>query len=684
MADTCPVDGPVSCCTTPADPRAVAAWWRIGIGALIAVNSMTVDLAFNTSEASLTERHVAHGVALGAALVTLALLGWPLLAAAARELRRRRITLEAMFVAGIVGALTASVVAMLTGVGAVYFEIVSILLVVYSFGQQIGRAAQERAVRAAEAWAPELTTCDVVDGAGAVTTIPVSELREGQRVRVRPGSTIAADGIVLEGEGFVREAEMTGELFAAVRGPGDRVWAGTHSVDAAFVVEATAAGGRRRIDGIVDAVERARLAPSSLQRRADRLIAWFLPAVAAVALATMAGWTWARGWHVGLFNAMAVLLVACPCALGLATPVAVWSALSRLARRGLIVRGGDAVERLAAVDTAVFDKTGTLTESRATLAGLVVAGRDEERRSRVLALLEAVERAVDHPVAAAFVGVSRGGAGRFTVEALRLLPAVGVAASVREGAGRVYEVRIGTPERLLADDGARQAWRDLRAWEGGERGRDVVALVDGRVAAAALVAERVRDTWPEAVEALSGLGVRLVVMTGDLAARARALGVTAVHAGLSPEEKLARVQVLRRAGRRVLFVGDGVNDAAAMAASDVSVGVASGAELAAEVADVSWHGGDLTVLPEAVATCRGTVRTIVSNLRLAAVYNLTGVALAAAGVLHPVVAALLMTASSLVVTWRAAELAGGDAGAEEGAAAVPPLAVPLRRTTEAG
>jgi len=676
MAEACPVDGPVACCA-PADPRRVAAWWRIGVGALVAVNSMTVDLALNTTESLPADREIAHAVTLAATAITLALLGWPLLRAAVRELARRRITLEAMFVTGIVGAFTASLVAMLSGEGAVYFEVVSILLVVYAVGQQVTGAAQDRALAAARALAPGLAECEVLGEDGSVQRLPVAALRAGMRVRVSPGAVIPVDGVVERGEGFVREAEMTGELFAAARTPGDAVWAGTGCIDAQLVVRATADGGERRIDRILEAIERARAEPSSLQRRADRVAAWFLPAVVAVAAATFAGWTLASGWATGLFNAMAVLLIACPCAVGLATPLAAWVAIAALGRRGLLVRGGEAVEGLGSVATVVFDKTGTLTERRARLVALVPAAGGSLDEDALHAMLEAVERRTDHPVATAFHGLAGPAAAAVDVADVRLLPGAGVEARVRFGRLRAH-LRVGLPERLFETGEQRTAWAELRrSFDAAASAREIAVLVDGRLAAGALVGEEVRETWPAAFAALRRLGLRTVVMTGDLAARAARLGIADVHAGLAPDDKLRLVRGLQ-AGERggdgsskgaasargrqggVAFVGDGVNDAAAMAAAAVSVAVAEGAEVATEIADVTWVGGDLRVIPWAIGECRRAVRTIRTNLAFAFAYNAAGVTLAAAGLLHPVVAALLMTGSSLLVTLRAVSGSGAE------------------------
>ncbi len=639
------------CGCGPSEPVRLADWWRVGVGIVIAANAMTLSLAVNTSEATPEHRLVIHGVLAGLAAACLAILGWPLARNAWRAARARRVTVEAMFLAGIVGALTASTVAAVGGPGEVYFEIVCILLVVYTLGQQLTAHAQQRALDAAGGYAPETAVCTVVGPDGTTREAPVAAVAAGDRVLVAPGASIPVDGVVEDGAAFVREAEMTGELQPVARRTGDAVWAGTQCLDASLVVRATAAGGHRRIDRIVAAVERARSEPSALERQADRWVARLLPAVLTVATVTFGLWWWLDSLPRGLFNAMAVLLVACPCALGLATPIAVWATVARLASRGLAARGGDVVEALAAVDAAVFDKTGTLTEARAVLVDVVVDPPAGIGREEVLAAVAAVERTSRHPVAAALTEAAPEGAPPVAVRSVEVVPAAGLRARVVV-AGKELELVVGAADRLpqLEDQG----WRPLRERLGGTTtGRDLAVLMDGVAVAAARVDERLRASWPAALEALRGLGIRTLVMTGDSAERARLTAADEVEAALGPEDKLARVQALRAAGRTVLFVGDGVNDAAAMAASDVAIGVATGSELATEVGEIEWRGDDLRAVPWAIETARSAISTLRGNFAFAISYNIVGIALAVGGVLHPVAAAVLMTCSSLVVTWRA-------------------------------
>ncbi len=632
----------------------LAVWWRVGIGLLIAANSMTLSLAINTSNASQDEQRMVHGILFALAVASLAILGWPLAKNAARAFEERRITIEAMFLTGIVGAMVGSLTAAITGKGDSYFEIVTIMLVVYLFGQQLTGQVEERALRAAVDWAPDLGRALVLDEDGRFVLTPLSEVGVGSRVFVPPGQMVSADGVVVAGEAFVREAELTGEPFVAVKRPGDRVWAGTHCVDSGLTLRTTAKGRERRIDRILDAVDTARSVPSTLQAQADRLVARFLPVVLTLAALTFVGWTWLEGWAAGLFNAMAVLLVACPCALGLATPLALWVAVARLASRGLAVAGADAVEALAVVKVVVFDKTGTLTEPRTRLVDFVVTPLEGLNRGELLGLIESVQGVSRHPVSAAFSGLGSGEDEGWVVAELEALPGIGVRAVVHRTGddGGCHILVIGAGDRLELDDDP--SWSRLQTRLAvAPTAREIAVLIDDQPVAAALVDESLRSSWPKALETLQRDGFHTLVLTGDSAARARLTGADEVVAGLGPEDKLARVEDLQAKGVRVLFVGDGLNDAAAMAAADVSIAVDGGSDLASEVADVVWHGEDLRSIPWALELSRSTVRTIRSNLLLAAAYNTVGITLAMAGLLHPVAAALLMTCSSVAVIWRA-------------------------------
>jgi cation transport ATPase len=337
---------------------------------------------------------------------------------------------------------------------------------------------------------------------------------------VPPGAAVTVDGLVESGEAFVREAEMTGEPFVVPKQPGDRVWAGTHCVDAKLTVHATSTGRERRIDQILSAVDRARTFPSSLQAQADRLVAWFLPTVLVIAVSTFVLWTYLGGWMNALLNAMAVLLVACPCALGLATPLVQWVAIARLAGRGLVVRRSDSIESLAKVRSVVFDKTGTLTEPGARLVDMTVDPPMGMEKSELLSLIEAVESVAQHPVAEAFTGLTSSDSMAWEIVSLSAMPAAGVRAEVKGRTGQQLHVEIGAADRLGLHDST--AWIDLRRKLGGPNiAREVAVTVNGEIVAAALVDERLRNSWPDALASLHHLEKPTFVLTGDSMDRAR-------------------------------------------------------------------------------------------------------------------------------------------------------------------
>jgi cation transport ATPase len=456
---------------------------------------------------------------------------------------------------------------------------------------------------------------------------------------------------------------------------------------------------------VLAAVAGARLAPSGLQRQADRFVAWFLPVVAGVSLATFAFWMMRAPWDRALFNAMAVLLVACPCAAGLATPVAVWGGLARLASFGLVARTGDLLDALARCDFVCLDKTGTLSTETLAVRAWVTEPPFRGREAWLRTAVAAVEEGLAHPIAAALqkeCNVLRYPPAVVTER--RIEPGLGVVALVADESGRPVEIRVG--ERGLVNGGASSlAMKDkrqesapakeaifLRPGYGGQvasqlapakeaAGKEIFAFVDGAPAATVELAETWREGLDEALRALHALGVETEILTGDPNAAGsfadaglsrdrgdeedtnpgrglKPFRLPVIRAGLTPEGKLARVEELKTGGRCVAFVGDGVNDAAAMSAAQASIAMQAGAELARAAAMAVFAGDDLRFLPRAIRVARAARRSVSTNLLFAAAYNTAGMALAAAGVLHPVVAALLMVGSSAFVSVRALRSSG--------------------------
>ena len=655
-----------------ADARAVQrGWLRIGIGLAVAAQAMVFSLAVNITPAEGAAYWVVHGGLIASAVAVLVFLGRDLIGEACAAARARRVSIDLLFLTTLLGALGGSLTSTFTGTGSVYYEVVAVLVVVHTLGKMAGARSRSAALRAADAVAEKYDRCVVLADDGREETRAVAGLRGGERVVVAPGGAICVDGVIAEGRSYVEEAALTGEWRPVSRGPGERVWAGTHAVDGRLVIAAEA--GERRLDGVLRAVAEARLAPSRLQAQADRLMEWWLPVVTGVAAATFFGWWLGAGaeWTRALFNAMAVLLVACPCAMGLATPVAVWGGLARLAKLGIVARSGDFLDALARVDTVCFDKTGTLSEERLTVLGWEIEPEWREREAELKAMVAAVERGVAHPVARALaetIGVTapeKCNQIGYTFPELRIVAGAGVEARV-DGWG---EVRVG--ERSFCgfqEAGSEKCnqfgytFPDDHAKEDG--GKSIWVAVDGVVVARVRLGETWREGVEETVAGLRALGVEAEVLTGDSSAgeigKCNQFGYTLpVRAGLTPGGKLERVRELGAEGGRVLFAGDGVNDAAAMGAASASLALRGGSELARAAAMAVCAGDDLRKLPEAVRVARRVRAGVRGNLRFAATYNGVGMALAAAGALHPVAAALLMVGSSVWVGVRAVRSAEG-------------------------
>jgi len=622
---------------------------RFALALLLAGQSMMLGLATNLSPPDPETLRLLQSVVLIATLGVVGLLGWPLACSASEALRRRRVTLEALFVTGMLGATAASLQSFVTGEGPIYFEVVSVLLVVYTLGRRLTARSRVGALNAVRAWSQRLATCRLIDLAGELHQVSVSSIRPGDMVAVGPGEVVTVDGEIVRGEGFIQDTPVSGEPFARVGRLGDRVLAGSVSVDAAFQLRALSPGTGRQVDMLLAAVECALRQTAPAQARADRLAHLLFPLVITAALATFAFWTLRADWHVGLFNALSVLLVACPCALGLATPLAVWSAIGRLAERGLVVTRADFVERLASVDRVVFDKTGTLTENACSLIGIATAS-DGAERARLLSWVAAVQVMSDHPVARAFTKLSREhNPGAVQVLSIRNVAGRGVEATIVTEAGEKHILRLGHPEWFGRLDRfeAEALSRQLPV----ASGMRVDVELSGQLAAVALVSDRLRESAAAAIKTLKNMNLPVQVMTGDSQGREAAALVPDIQARLLPAEKLRAVEEMTRSGARPLFVGDGMNDAGALAAAHAGVALDPSDGLAFASAMTTLYHGDLRVIPWAIGICRRATTVLQLNLLWAVAYNLLGITLAALGLLHPVAAALIMMTSSLGVVW---------------------------------
>jgi len=484
---------------------------------------------------------------------------------------------------------------------------------------------------------------------GAEVDLPIAEVRSGDLLRVRPGEKIPMDGVVEEGGSAVDESLLTGEPMPVDKGPRDEVIGATLNTSGSFTMRATRVGSETALAQIVRLVQQAQGSRPPIARTADVIAAYFVPAVMAVAAVTFVAWLLLGpdpALNYALLNAIAVLVIACPCALGLATPTAVMVGTGKGAENGVLFRDGAALETAHRLNAVVLDKTGTITEGRPTVAEVVALEGSAEREAQVLRLAAAVERGSEHPVGEAIV---RGAAER----GLALPEAVAFAASPGGGVrGEVGgQVVVVGSERFLDERGIAvtgaggpAVLRDRAATLAAGGATVVAVAVDGRPAGLIAVADRIKESSPAAIARLAGLGLETIMITGDAEEAARSIarrsGIANVTARVLPEHKAAEIAALQAAGKRVAMVGDGINDAPALAQADVGIAIGTGADVAIEAADVTLVSGDLAGVPTAIELSRRTMRTIRQNLFWAFAYNVALIPLAA-GVFYPAFGILL-------------------------------------------
>jgi Cu+-exporting ATPase len=551
------------------------------------------------------------------------------------------------------------------GEPAVYFEASAVIVTLVLLGQVLELRARSRtggAIRALLGLAPR--TARVLRDDGSEADAPLSDVKPGDRLRVRPGEKVPVDGVVLEGRTSVDESMVTGEPVPVEKQESSRVTGGTVNGTGSLVMRAERVGADTLLAQIVRMVGEAQRSRAPIQRLVDLVAAWFVPAVILTSVLTFVIWALAGPpprMACALLNAVAVLIIACPCALGLATPMSVMVGTGRGAVEGVLIRNAEALETLEKVDTLVVDKTGTLTEGKPRLVSVVaVEGQSE---SEVLRLAASLERASEHALASAVVaGASRRGIGLSEAQDFASVTGLGVTGSVD---GRA--VVLGNA-RLLEEKGIDAKGLSARAESLRGEGQTVMFLAaDGRLAGLLGVADPVKESTPEAIALLKAEGVEIILVTGDnrrtAEAVARMLGLARVEAEVLPRAKGDAVKRLQSEGRVVAMAGDGINDAPALAQADVGIAMGTGTDVAMESAHVTLVKGDLRGIARARRLSRATMRNIRQNLFFAFVYNVVGISVAA-GALYPVLGVLLspmiasaaMTFSSVSVVGNALRL----------------------------
>ena len=636
--------------------HAAGIYVRLGLGIFFAVNVMMVSMPAYVpyvygAEAAPLDGPMFQLLRVLAIVLTapvLVLLGWPIVASAWQSLRQGAANTDALIVLGTVAAYVLSVANTIAGRPAVYFDTAAMLLVLVTVGRYLEATAKAEAGAAVRSRLVSLPALAARErpSQGDIESVAPEALRVGDVVRVGAGVAFPSDGVVVSGTGGVDEAMLTGESWPVLKEPGKPVAGGTCSVDGVFRVRITRQVQNGTAARIADLLHGALRERAPWQRIADGAAHWLVPAVVLIAALAAVFWMRVEGMERGLLVGLAVLVVACPCGLGIATPVAAWTGLTAAARRGVVVRSAAALERAAEVRAIVFDKTGTLTTRAPSLTAIEpVAGVD---RAHVLARAAALASELQHPLAAAIVAAAEGAPPSCTVTAVRTFPGLGARGLVDDA-----PVAIGSARFVASVLGSAPP-------AGDDVGPSVHVVEGSRVIGVLRFAERPRPEAAGALAALRRLGVRVLLATGDRQASAvvPALVEPADAAlGLLPDQKMARVRALRARSGPIAMVGDGVNDAPALASADLGIAVAGATDLTRINADVAILSDDLGRVAWLVAHARRTSRVARQNIAWAFAYNAVAVALAAAGRLGPLTAAVAMLASSLAVIANARRLA---------------------------
>ncbi len=540
------------------------------------------------------------------------------------------------------------------GMPHLYFEASAVVITLVLLGKWLETRAKRQttaAIRALNALRPETAR---VRRDGVEVDMPVSQVRVGDFVVVRPGERLPVDGQVIEGSSDVDESLITGESLPVAKHAGDGVTGGAVNGEGLLVVRTTAVGAESTLSRIVRLVESAQAKKAPIQRLVDRVSAVFVPVVIGIALVTVLGWGLTTGdWEAAILNAVAVLVIACPCALGLATPTAIMVGTGAAARLGILIKDAEALEVAHGVGVVAFDKTGTLTAGKPELMAAIPAGID---RAALLAASAAVQAGSEHPLASAVTNTAES-------EGLVIAPATGVRAVAGRGVAATVEgreLRLGST-RFMQELNVDVSLLAGEAAEWQARGCTVSWLADlstsPRLLGLLAFGDAPKASAAAAVRVLQTMGIRSALITGDnagsAAAVAQALGITEVHANVLPEQKAGIVEQLKAGGARVAMVGDGINDAPALAVADVGIAMSTGTDVAMHTAGITLMRGDPALVADAIDISRRTYAKIRQNLFWAFVYNVVGIPLAAFGLLNPVIAGAAMAFSSVSVVGNA-------------------------------
>lgn len=680
---SCPICGmalepEVASLETGPNPELADMTRRLWIGGALALPAVVLEMGGHLAGShNWIDQTLSNWIQLVFATPVVLWAGWPFFVRGWQSLLTRNLNMFTLIAMGTGVAYVYSIIGTVApqifpasfrgheGAVAVYFEAAAVITVLVLLGQVLelrARDATSGAIKALLQLAPK--TARRIDADGGEHEVEIDTLHAGDRLRVRPGEKVPVDGTILEGRSSLDESLVTGESMPVTKEPGTKVISGTLNQSGSFIMRADKVGRETLLSQIVQMVADAQRSRAPIQRLADQVAGWFVPTVIAVALAAFGAWVWfgpEPRLAFGLVAAVSVLIIACPCALGLATPMSIMVGVGRGAQAGVLIRNAEALERMEKIDTLVVDKTGTLTEGKPKVVSIVPAAGFAE--DDVLRLAASVERASEHPLADAIVRAAK-------EKQLALSQVEQFDSPTGKGAtGKVdgKTIALGNA-RYLASLGIATQALDAEADRLRQDGATVINMaVDGGLAGLFAIADPVKASTPEALKALAAEGIKVIMLTGDnrttAEAVARRLGIADVEAEVLPDQKSAVVMKLQKAGGIVAMAGDGVNDAPALAAAEVGIAMGTGTDVAMESAGVTLLKGDLTGIVRARKLSQATMSNIRQNLFFAFIYNAAGIPIAA-GILYPtfgvllspIIAAAAMALSSVSVVGNALRL----------------------------
>jgi len=629
------------CCSQSSKPETIEqahsseaiAWLKLAIAALLSGLTMYVSLGINIESPQGSTRTVIHSVLAIVALGVIIGLGTPIISAAWQQFRQKKISLEHAFLLGVLGSFTASVYSSITAEGAVYYEVVVILIGIYLFGQTI-KEHQIRKQTKLTAAIPGLFGKASILHEGKESRKAISEITKGDHLIIRESETVPADCLIIEGETYIEQQAHTGETYPQPKGPGDYLLAGSIALDGEIIVEATSSGTQREIDRLLLSLDSSPHITIETERLAQKILNFFVPSVLTIAVLTGVIWTFLGHPLEGWLHAFTVTVVACPCALGIAIPLATRQGVAQLKLLGLIPQSPTYVDRLLQVDHIAFDKTGTLSQPALELSSFEV---EDDAPPALKNWILAIQKRSTHPVARPFWKLDSNQVS--TLENLKIdtIPGRGIRANFQDESD-THELLLGNAH-LLTEQNLQPLPLDV--------GRSIYIIYQNKIAATAHLSESSRDQSIETLEALILTKYQVSILTGDsyIPEGYRLTGVD-IHAGLSSQDK---ARCLDRVGSRTLYIGDGLNDCEGFQHAHASLALEHGSSAAKKIAQATLLHNDLSIIPKALAAVKELDKRLKKILLFSFSYNAIGITLAVFGILNPIVAAILMFASSIFV-----------------------------------